>query len=95
MKLTYYRDLQAYGDGTFLYVSQTGIVKSWWGIGTDGVRSLLRRYKPDLVIEHWGGAASGELRLYRRHVIRALMHSVQPTRGALSHMVLGTDEVAA
>lgn len=68
--IAYYRDLRAYGDGTHLYVSASGIVKSWSRVGPAYAAYVTLRLKPDLVIEHWGGAASGPLKLYRRDRVR-------------------------
>lgn len=70
MKLTYYRDLQAYGDGTHLYVSPTGVAKSW-GASAGDRAYCLSRLAPDLVVDCWSGAAAGPVKLYRRDRVRA------------------------
>jgi hypothetical protein len=70
--ITYYRDLDAYGDGKYLYVSASGIMRSWRGVGPAGLSYFARvsGASRDLITEHWGGFAGGELSLYRRDRVR-------------------------
>jgi hypothetical protein len=81
VKLIYYRDLAAYGDGTYLYVSKSGITKSSWGVGDAFAAKFMRRRSPDLLAEHWGGFAGGPLQLYRRDAVRKWFGS--PSRSKL------------
>lgn len=70
--LHYNRKSRTYTDGKHLYMSATGIVKSFDGVGWGTIACMNRLGGPDLVVYHWGGAAGdGPAYLYRRDRVRS------------------------
>jgi hypothetical protein len=65
VKLTYDRKLRAYSDGKYLYVSKSGIVKSWEGVDRASPREFTRRKSPDLGIISYGAASPAWGACYR------------------------------